>query len=788
MAAIHTNIPVSSLPTELTEPNKITTTYESFSLLPRLGPLSYAHYRNLAKRTFKDIDHALDFVGQVERHQKRWQEIPKVPALSAAGLVPLNQPVEPQPLESLNILRRLKPLEIQVITRAATVEKNGNVEQEARAESQANILSQLSTPNPVLSRLVEAGSVLNGELVVAPALLKQDESGRLRSILKDSKPESNAPQQQKQLAGKMVDMWLAGGDRNFSMLKRALKKDPLLKAELVTTVAERWVGHGALDNIESIDDSVIAESREWAFLRKERVELELKAPKFRGPLSLDSVAPESELTVTQIHDNTTEIRSGTLQQHNDQQSKGHALSSQIKETMGTLFDYGSNLGQTMSEQGYGRDAFKGEKRASVESTLRLLSEQNLAHSLNAQITSSSQAREYHTMGKDPLFATSEVAFEAFVPVTATHWLEAIQAVWCPRIKNPYLKLRRTIDEYRDTVEAEYLRENYVADPAEPLPTYEGIEDKSVTTKKIRDSDIEDGETYTEIVTISLSSAEREAGYQLSDDVRTSFEQDDDAWTNAIESNQYTIDPPVILYRRENSHIRIQVKYKIHDENFINPNSIWIKVSVTKFKQTQAYREQILEYRRIVNHVNPARREAIQAQAKKYARLKREELIRKYENNQQELQDYAFVSLMKNIFQDADNGDWSYYLGIIKSSVDWTRARIEPEPSAPEHLAATGLSPYHFLNTNAMRFFLPVHLGSEEAFFEALSESVDDEWRALFKKVRDYIARQREIVELMRERMNSDDIQQLKLDEYDTELVLGRHLEAVLSNHPFGAAE
>src|SRR5690606_10580669 len=161
----------------------------------------------------------------------------------------------------------------------------------------------------------------------------------LRSILKDIKPESNAPQQQKQLAGKMVDMWLAGGDRNFSMLKRALKKDPFLKAELVTTVVERWVGHGVLDNIESIDDSVIAESREGAFLRKERVELELKAPKFRGPLSLDSVAPESELTVTQIHDNTTEIRRGTLQQHNDQQSKGHALSSQIKETMGTLFDY-----------------------------------------------------------------------------------------------------------------------------------------------------------------------------------------------------------------------------------------------------------------------------------------------------------------------------------------------------------------------------------------------------------------------------------------------------------------
>jgi hypothetical protein len=37
---------------------------------------------------------------------------------------------------------------------------------------------------------------------------------------------------------------------------------------------------------------------------------------------------------------------------------------------------------------------------------------------------------------------------------------------------------------------------------------------------------------------------------------------------------------------------------------------------------------------------------------------------------------------------------------------------------------------------------------------------------------------------MTDRMNAADKEALTLDEYDTELVLGRHLEAVLSRTPF----
>ena len=47
---------------------------------------------------------------------------------------------------------------------------------------------------------------------------------------------------------------------------------------------------------------------------------------------------------------------------------------QIKEKLGTLYDYGSNLGQTMSEQGYERDNSRGEKRSIIEQTPDVVAE------------------------------------------------------------------------------------------------------------------------------------------------------------------------------------------------------------------------------------------------------------------------------------------------------------------------------------------------------------------------------------------------------------------------------
>ena len=234
---------------------------------------------------------------------------------------------------------------------------------------------------------------------------------------------------------------------------------------------------------------------------------------------------------------------------------------------------------------------------------------------------------------------------------------------------------------------------------------------------------------------------------------------------------------------ENSHIRIKTRLKVHEEPWgWNPSWVWVRVTVNKYKYTASYLQQLKEYRNTVTELNPARRAAVKAQAKRYARLKKEELIKRYANHPAELRDYTFIALMRQMFGNGAN--WSYYHGIIKTCIDWEHAQIQPEPAKPENLAADGLSPFHFLNVVAVRFFLPIHRGSEDAFFEAVGNTLDSNWRQLFAKVKTYIGLQRSKVETMTDRMSEDDIKELTLDAYDAELVLGRHLEAVLSKTTF----
>ena len=169
---------------------------------------------------------------------------------------------------------------------------------------------------------------------------------------------------------------------------------------------------------------------------------------------------------------------------------------------------------------------------------------------------------------------------------------------------------------------------------------------------------------------------------------------------------------------------------------------------------------------------------IKVQARKYAALKREELTRKYESNIDDLKDYAFTSLIKKMFSNnMVDENWSYYLGIIRSCIDWDKSRIDPEPCDIEALYENVLSPYHFLNVQAVRFFLPINIGAEAIFFDTMRNVVDQNWRSLFDTVEQYMTDQREKFQELPE-------EKRLIDSYDSELILGRHLEAVLSNKTF----
>lgn len=809
MPTLHTSIPDTVLPTALAEPNRIVTRYESYTLIPRLGPLTYAYIRRDAWRRLWHFHLTLKLLDKLAVHKKVWKTVPVLSAVKLTAIANVGRAGVEVSAESLSSIRksgaagraqvaptmllrsfrRLPGESVSLLSGTApVVAPRLTILDTAEAESAQGILELMKERNPVVDRLADVGKLLDKDGAVRAELLALDTKGRLDVLLDAmSSPEGQPRKLLVAVSKNAVQNALSVKDGMFGELGRLIKDDAGLRNKVIGAVAEMLHDFGALSGLSSLDDAAIVDSREWAFLRRERVELLLQTPEYRGPVGINSVAPNSELTISDTQTTATQTFDIAASRRAQRSGSNMLIANQIKEKLGTLYDYGSNLGQTMSEQGYERDNTRGEKRSIVEQTLSEVSETNASKTISISSMSATSLREYRTEGKDTSFATTEVSFEAFCPVKVTHYLEEIGAVWCPRIKNPYGTLRQTISDFEDQVRGEYIAENYVVDPAEPLPTYEGIERVSVNTKKVTDDTVDDdpdGTIYEDTVTIRLSEAERSQNYFLSSDVQCEFKQDDSWWSNAFDSDQYEVLDPQVLEHVENSHITINARFKVLDEpNGPNPDSIWLSVSVTKYKYTSAYLEQLKEYRNTVQALNPARRTAVEAQAKRYARLKREELVQRYADDPGELRDYTFIALMRQMFGDM-GGDWSYYHGIIKTCIDWDRAKIEPEPAAPEDLAADGLSPFHFLNVNAVRFFLPIHQGSEDAFFEAVSNTLDANWKQLFADVQSYIDRQRAIVKAMTERMNAADRKALTLDEYDSELVLGRHLEAVLSRTTF----
>ncbi len=811
MTAIHTSVPVSALPTELADDNKLTAEYESFTLIPRLGPLAYSYARKKSRTMLLEFAEVLSLIEAVRLYEKRWELEPVFPIHVLEDYQDMDIVGPAGPIDDFRDRARDAELAqpnferaantpIERFRRAAELNRNSARRMSALAtgmrvsdeqahgemiEEHADIVERLSTNNTMMNSMVLKGELaLDGKFVSKDIvrLSPQDAAGKLINSLADSQEFKGASKAHKTMASQLLDDLIKNENR-FGDIADYIKSDFDLKEKITDMIAGGLKDIYVIETEESLSDVNIVNSREWAFFRKEHVDIELQTPKLRGPVSVNSVSPDSELFIQQSKNTVTQNLVSSSRNLSSSLNSSYTLASQVKNNMGTLFDYGSNLGASMSEEGFSRDTNRSEKRSIVESTISEVSQKNALQTLSGSSVTSGQVREYRTEGKDEHYSSTEVAFEVFSPVKVTHYLDAIGTVWCPRVLNPYRELIDLINEYEDMVRNEYIEENKVINPAVPLPVYADFTEVKASTKKITSFD--DGDVFTETLTVELSGADISSGFRFDDVAKCSLKQSNSWYTNTMESEQYKVFPATVEVIDGNKAI-VKTKYKILDEpTGKNPHYIRLEVTLSKYRYSQTYLEQLKDYGHTLDVVNPARRSAVEVQAKKYARLKREELVGKYENNIADLKDFNFTSLMKSMFMNMSGGKgWSYYHGVIKSCIDWSKASYEVEPGTANALLERGKSPYHFLNADAVRFFLPIHEHSESSFFEAVNNTVDEQWRDMFDEVKDYIDQQRELVGQMRNRMNENDVRQLTLDEYNSEIVLGRHLESVLSNHPF----
>lgn len=774
--SLHTNIGDEFFPIEVATPNQLTNYYESYVLIPNLGPLLYSRLYLRLKRIIYDFSNTIRVLDDIEKYHKQYNEIPSTPYLPHVLEYTIDKSIAksefniekayttPNIRQPNAVLRSLNIVGHKTIEAAPIAHLD--ITSFERMKDYKNILSEVSRTNTVITRMVNDNLMLSDEGIVSDQILSLSKKKQIEIMvnsfigtvdLQKLSPETLT------ISKTMTNMLLAN-NTELSNYQAQMSKVVAVSLKYFFDIYEIVI---PADHIK------IVENCEWAFVRKEKVTIDLKRPLFRGPLSVNSVAPQSELTLTETESRMTTTGSRTLLQSRDDLSEYNSITSEVKSKLGTLFDYGSNLGHTMSEHGYSQDSMTSEKRTRVESALREISKQNSLVTLSTQTLSSSQIREYHTEGKDPKFATSELSFEVFSPVEVKHYLEDIGAVWCPRIKNPFSGLRASLTEYYYKTYFDYILENYVIDPLEPIPSYESV---SRVTKDTASA--ENPGEYTRKVTFELIPSEINTGYLFGEDIQLEFHQHVDWYENEYEADDYWMKIINVNRYGGNSLVEVTVKYNVNNVWGNDPDKTWITVSIDKYKETEAYRQELQQYTQTVTKTNPARRNAIKVQARKYAALKRDELIRKYENNIEHLNDYAFTALIKKMFDNNIVDDnWSYYRGIIRSCIDWKKSRMDPEPCDVEALYENELSPYHFLNVSAVRFFLVIKADAETVFFNTMRKVIDQNWRSLFDKVEKYIKSQRD-------KFNNLTDEKKLLDKYDSELILGRHLEAILSNKVF----
>ena len=773
--SLHTKIDETVLPVQMAAPNRLVAPYESYVLIPNLGPLLYARLHERLAVIVGSIAASMDVIDRIREYREKFHEYPPTPCTpddlpDDDGVLPdeISHPflideayertAQRPSLMTLRALNRIGPEAV----RSSRVSHRYGRDDDGRMEHYRDIVAAFSKPNPVIRELAEQNLLFHGKPIISYAFMKKPRTEQLAAMLRTYRYEekSDFPEPVQRL-GK-------------SLTETLLKREPGLQkfhAEIARTLSPFL--HRFLDSYEiaNPEDHIrIVESCEWAFLRKERVFIDLAEPRFRGPLAVNSVAPNSERATSLSQTRMVTSSHASLTSRQSEQRHLTSVATEIRDSLGTLFDHGAALGQDMSEQGYSQETLKEEKRARVESALHRMSSQSSLTGTSATTLSTAETHEYRTSGKSERHATTEVAFDVVCPVTVTHRLEEIGAVWAPRVSNPFKGLRILLDDYYRRSFHEYVNQNYVIDPTEPVVNYEN----KTRIEKRTAPENEPGD-FTRKVVFDLDSTEIEEGYDFGDDIRCRFE------CHLFFDLSHSFSIHHVKRNGANTRVEITVKYHVEgmaDFLFPSQSRHCLCVSIDKRKLTETSRQELREYAQTTRQINPARRNAVKAQATRYATLKRDELIRKYEADTPQLTDLAFTAMIRDMFSGSlGNGNWSYYHGILRSCIDWEACRLDPEPADLRGLYEDVLSPCHFLNVHAVRFFLPIRPGAEAVFFDVMEKVLDPQWRSLFHTVHGYIRDQREAFHALHE-------DGLTLDTYESELVLGRHLEAVLSQTEF----
>ena len=778
------SIDESALPSKLDAENALRVAYKTNLAFPLTGPVVESHIVRYLKNVYRDLYYVARMIEALVEYKSRY----KIPLSIPSQTLPL-QPSRPGMGGYLdNFVKPMRDVllgeghlshlnEASEVTGANTL-MIGPTEagRTPQLRDRGAILMTAAQPNMVMEDLYKLGILkAEGSLLQSRFFETKDPLQLLaESLARHAQGQVDEPQV-KELSP-LIDHAVAMLDQQERTdLQDKLRKNATLAELLHTYGAYRVQTH---PNLAYRVGTLVDPHREWALQRHEVLRMFLQTPVLRGPIHASPVAPKSKRTTTETQTQSTQevLARSTGRTSRFTEGQAQLTASAFQSKLDNLTEWGISSETAFANDSTLLSTLTEQRREAVETVAREISRAAETQSISKTLHTSGLASEYTTEGKDDKLATTELQFQVVVPTQASVHLENVGMVWCPRVASPFRALHAHIIDYEEQTRLAYIAQHYVPQPVMPpiktttlkTEVFEvQIDGTSEVNTRRFSRRIKFNDPYARIDVDHITATHRNG---TSDD----FNWDERFNYDDLENASARIRE---LEVSESGHmLKGLAVLETTDPEALNRSFVTISVPVITYtEETVAalaqYQNQLKE--------KDLKEQVIRSRATQYAVMKRDELIAEWEESYK-VQQEAFRALMRRLYSKVKQGKISYYEEILRRCINWEEASIQFESQPLPNLIFKHLAPDHFMNCPGIRFFLPIHQNALDLFFDTLNKAGYSAYTSNAKKVRKHL----EAIQDKITAWKANDPDKLRLDQFNTEIMIGKHLEAVLSQYDF----
>lgn len=821
-----TTVPETALPLALSNQNALSVRYKTNLLAPAIGPHQKSNIQRAlthkAKTVLTSLSNLEKGIVIIKNDNKvlipessKIKEFINIPRLEVNPnfMDDFSNPLRYYSSELIESITQFRPVSPRVRTRprqeftslkieprsGRNVVKPLQEDQVDIAENLVEILDQLSAPTFANALLFDKGILTSTGNLIDTSLLELSRADRLKTVLgrinersqrPSGRPTARTSEYLEAIAGVAIqDAISTFKDKE---LVREFESQPTLIGALQATIRP-------IKPIDPAKDFL----KEWGIQRYENLELRLGTPVLKGPIKATAVSPKSSLQVVESMSMQEEIATLTRQSRTvtDSVNDVALTSSVFQQHLENLTEHSINSATSFDSEATLRESLTETRRSAIQKVVRTISEENEHQQLSRSLRASNTSSEYTTEGKDPLHSTTEIDFQVVVPATAEVLLEDVGLVWTPTITQPFVELSKMLEQYEKDMAEEYRNQYHAPEPVVPSMTFDEpkldyyIPDAIVKPEGLLEYDNVIIHRFEKYVSLLENENIDKNSIKLELEETLFLEQLSFKDKRVVELTGRGIRASLNHIAVEGNKVSGEVRIEWHLSHLYNPHDdyfverlitggIGYKVVIPicmydpeSIAAKRAYEAQLKD--------SAFQAQSIESRAKQYGKLKKAERLREIERTydlRQECFRHVLSDISKGLLMTYSQ---TYYEHQLLSCINWDEARITFDLYNISDLPQKDVNPNHFLNALFARLFLPIYRSAEQSFFEIIngmnedrvSEPINFSFYKTAEEIRDSVQKYRAIIKA----------EPFVLDTFDTEIVIGHHKEAVISNYQFATS-